>query len=199
MTVRVAYRKMARATQGSLVLEVVAEVRREGALMIPSEVFASPDATLGDCSDNTTVTTLTEEALNELDRHTKEGRRRDKDVSTGGACSTHTDPFGVVTIEYVSPEPKCGAVADNSLDGRAEGPSAPKEGSNTNSGERAVDTTACEKAADAIEDACNGGIAIGTNKEVIYKILENKTACELREIDLIFRKKYGKNYGKAGD
>jgi hypothetical protein len=63
-----------------------------------------------------------------------------------------------------------------------------------------VDRKEMEKAADAIEQACNGGlIGAGTDKETIYNILKDKTQAEREVIDQIFREKYGKKYGKAGD
>ncbi len=62
------------------------------------------------------------------------------------------------------------------------------------------DRNEMEKAADAIENACNGGwTGAGTDKKTIYAILEGKTEAERKVIDEIFREKYGKKYGDKGD
>ncbi|HEY9871157.1 MAG TPA: hypothetical protein V6D08_18465, partial [Candidatus Obscuribacterales bacterium] len=85
---------------------------------------------------------------------------------------------------------------------QSEGTSNQPDGSRPESSDqpKQVDRQAMEKAADAIEQACNGGLTgAGTDKETIYNILKDKTQAEREVIDQIFREKYGKKYGKAGD
>lgn len=62
-----------------------------------------------------------------------------------------------------------------------------------------VDRKQMERAADAIEQAANGGmLGMGTDKEKLFAVLKDKSEEEIKVIDEIYAKKYGSKYASAG-
>jgi pSer/pThr/pTyr-binding forkhead associated (FHA) protein/3D (Asp-Asp-Asp) domain-containing protein len=66
--------------------------------------------------------------------------------------------------------------------------------------EKPVDRATLEKSVDAIAYACNGGMAIGTDKETINRMLEGKTEAERQAMAEIWKEKHAQgadNYDSA--
>ncbi len=62
-----------------------------------------------------------------------------------------------------------------------------------------VDQKQMERAADAIQEATNGGLTgIGTDKEKLFAVLKDKSPEEIKVIDEIFAKQYGEKYAEDG-
>lgn len=62
-----------------------------------------------------------------------------------------------------------------------------------------IDQKQMERAADAIQDAANGGLmGMGTDKDKIFAVLKDKTPEEIKAIDEIFANKYGGKYADDG-